>query len=61
MIAEFVGAAAMIVEYLSTTENLADIFTNTLRPQRFEYKLSMEMCLQRGNSRGVGEGQLSGG
>ncbi|KAE8999955.1 hypothetical protein PR001_g18918 [Phytophthora rubi] len=45
IIAEFVDDGALIVNYVSTTENVADIFTKALGPQRFEYlrqKLSME-------------------
>ncbi|KAE8902883.1 hypothetical protein PF003_g12850 [Phytophthora fragariae] len=37
MIAEFVDDGALIVKYVSTTENVADIFTKALGPQRFEY------------------------
>ncbi|KAG2806004.1 hypothetical protein PC111_g17566 [Phytophthora cactorum] len=45
MIAEFVDDGVVDVKYVSTTENVADILTKTLGPQRFEYlrrKLSME-------------------
>ncbi|OWY95937.1 hypothetical protein PHMEG_00033920 [Phytophthora megakarya] len=48
MIAEFVEDGDLIVEYVSTTENVADIFTKALGPRRFEYlreKLSMENVL----------------
>ncbi|KAE9271784.1 hypothetical protein PF008_g30263 [Phytophthora fragariae] len=56
MIAEFVDDGALIVKYVSTTENVADIFTKALGPQRFEYlreKLSMENVLTAWESRGA--------
>ncbi|KAE8894078.1 hypothetical protein PF005_g3860 [Phytophthora fragariae] len=37
MIAEFVDEGAVQMKYVSTTENVADIFTKALGPQRFEY------------------------
>ncbi|KAE9233117.1 hypothetical protein PF004_g9734 [Phytophthora fragariae] len=45
MIAEFVDEGAVQMKYVSTTENVADIITKALGPQRFEYlrdKLNLE-------------------
>ncbi|KAE9058730.1 hypothetical protein PF010_g30891 [Phytophthora fragariae] len=37
MIAEFVDEGAVEMKYVSTADNVADIFTKALGPQRFEY------------------------
>ncbi|KAG2934891.1 hypothetical protein PC119_g24184 [Phytophthora cactorum] len=48
MIAEFGEDSVAIVDYVSTTGNVADVFTRALGPQGFEYlrgKFSMENVL----------------